>query len=576
MMHNATDQNGSNVEAVEPDAADLRRRKGMRWLKVGAASVVGGLALGLSGGLIAPALIPALGSVGLTGVSGSLVAMGSGGAVAVGGVFGAAGASVGAAAMSGRTAHVTEFKWEKCVGREGINYQEIKIRRGPKKQELRVQVGGEGGGVLVWELLLAQEHVMIVPGGITLEVVYRDNKSVETSILPEEKIDAGGVDRRGEGRKRRKTGAITVVGDGEYLLRFSLLKGSLPVVVRYRVEMVPLGKDAPAWVMEENEEEGLEQLMGDVRSLSMAILVPGLLSNAQRGSYPGMCADQFGAAAMEYAKYDIQTFALRWESELLIELSDALKHLIGKMAVGAAAQRGAMMVAPALIGAVALPVSILGAIRTIIGNVWARAVSRAVECGYLLAAELAGRSFGNRPVVLAGYSLGGMVIFSCLQELARRELSGIVHDVCVMGAPCSVDAEKWASIRRIVSGRLVNVYYPKDWYLEIYSKGWNLGGVAGTRPVRETFGVENICLGEDDLSSHMDYAKLCNDILFEVGFTNAEYRRGSLHSKRERSSGMRSKAYEGADPPPFPSIPNDLDEDDKSHDEAVLFEAFRV
>lgn len=53
----------------------------------------------------------------------------------------------------------------------------------------------------------------------------------------------------------------------------------------------------------------------------------------------------------------------------------------------------------------------------------------------MLAAELASRSFGNRPVVLAGYSAGAVVVFSCLRELARRKLVGIVKYACLIGEP---------------------------------------------------------------------------------------------------------------------------------------------
>lgn len=573
LMANAVGEDGTNVEAVAEDPAQARKRKNAKWFKIGTASVVGGLALGMTGGLIAPALLPALGTVGLASVSAPLAALGGGGAVAVGGIFGAAGAGVGAAAMSSRTGDVQEFRFEKCVKRGVDRYDDIRVASGRRDYDVNIGVGKEEsegvlGGLLVWELLISQDHAMIVPGGMAFKVLHRGHGQRETSLLPEETMDAGGLDKLGDPRKRRITGAITVHGQGEYILRFRLLPGSLPVNVSYRVALVPPGKDPPVWIMEENEYEPLELVTGDVRSLSMVILVPGLLNTDAKGAYPGMCADQFSETADSYAAYDIQAFALRWESALMIELSVALRRLLGKMALSAAAQNGAMMIAPALVGAVALPVSILGAIRTLIGNIWAKTISRASECGYMLAAELASRSFGNRPVVLVGYSAGALVIFSCLQELARRNLAGIVHDVCLMGAPCTADSKKWQEVRQVVSGRLVNVFNPKDWYLELYHRGTNLGSVAGTRPIQDVNGrmnIENVCLTPEQIGSHMDYAKRCNEILADIGFCNPDLVRPwrELENVSEGSGEDSSKVQMvHVDPPPFPDFPEDLGADE--------------
>lgn len=583
MMANAVAENGKNVEAVDEDPTESRRRKSTRWLKIGTASVVGGLALGLSGGLIAPALLPALGTVGLASVSAPLAALGGGGAVAVGGIFGAAGAGVGAAAMSSRTGDVNEFLFEKCVKREVDRYDEVKVSNGKRVCEVKVGVGEEHGlamlgGLLVWELLISQEHAMIVPGGLMFVVLFQGEDGKENWLLPEEKMDAGGLDKSGSARKRRTTGAITIHGQGEYVLRFRLLPGSLPVNIAYRVALVPPGKDPPTWIMEENEYQPSELVTGDVRSLSMVILVPGLLSTTTKGPYPGMCADQFSDSADEYAKYEVQAFALRWESALLVELSDALRKLLGKMALSAAAQNGAMLIAPALVGAVALPVSIIGAIRTIIGNIWAKTIARASECGYMLAAELASRSFGNRPVTLVGYSAGALVVFSCLQELARRKLVGIVHDVCLMGAPCTADGKRWRELRTVVAGRLVNIYNPKDWYLELYHRGTNLGAVAGTRSIQDATGeanIENICLSSEQVGTHMDYAKQCNAILYDIGFTDAEQRRPWPESTDYHSDEKDSTNKHVQSPPPFPDFPEDLDETlgTADDDEVIVFKA---
>lgn len=548
LAENARGVDGTNIEAVAEDDKFARRRRGIKWLKVGAAGVVGGLALGLSGGLIAPALIPALSGVGLASVSAPLTALGSSGVVAVGGLFGAAGASVGAAAMASRTGMVQEFQFEPCStaisAMRHTVYKSVRITPRDRVHDVVLPLleadARTSGGLLVWEILTSQDRIMVVPGLILFKVGHRPSdgsdpsKQAEISwLLPEEHMEVGGVDSDhvSQGKRRRTTGAITVQGGGEYILRFQLMPGSLAANVAYRVAIVPPGHDPPLWILGENEQQSQELVASDVRSLSMVVFVPGLAATTEQGPYPGMFADQFVTVANELSKCDVQCFALRWETELLVELSDALKKLLGKMAVSMAAQRGALMVVPALVGvagAVALPVSIIGALRTLIGNIWARTLSRAEECGYMLAAELASRSFGNRPVVLAGYSAGALVIFSCLRELARRKLAGIVQDVCLVGAPCTADLTPWREIRSVVAGRLVNVFNKNDWYLELYHRGTNLRSVAGTRSIDDDLGVarvENVSVGRDLIASHADYAKRCGDLLKMIGFGDVEKRR---------------------------------------------------
>ena len=572
---------GENVESVAEDEEHMRRRKNMKWLKVGAASVVGGLALGLSGGLMAPAILPALGTVGLTSVSGSLAAMGGGGAVALGSIFGAAGAGVGAAAMASRTGAIEEFEFERCTvlaQQNSVAYETMRLTPSKPIHEIFMPLSvnsdsNAAGGLLVWEILTSQDFVMIVPGRVAFGVQYQAFSKNEVKgdvewLLPEEEMDVGGFDTSGLGKRRRKTGAITVQGSSLYILRFRLIPGSLDVNISYRVALVPPGKDPPLWVMGENEKQTIDQEIGEARSLAMAILVPGLLDTDSLDAYPGVCADQFISTAAMFMKFDMQCFALRWETKLLLELSTALKRLIRRMAFSMAAQNGAMMVVPVVVGAMALPVSIIGALQTLIGNTWARTISRASECGYMLAAELASRSFGNRPIVLAGYSAGAMVVFSCLQELARRNLVGIVHDAILVGAPCTADVKTWREVRTVVAGRLVNAYNPQDWYLELYHRGTNLGAVAGTRSIQDPTGlanVENICLSNEHVGNHMDYAKRCSQILVDLAIVDPERRRP--WSRTPHSRPATDKSHFDEDIVCDPTKEGVVDDDD-----VILFE----
>lgn len=585
---------GNDGRADGGDAEEERRRRMMRWLKIGGAGVIGGIALGISGGLMAPALLPALGSVGLAGVSAPLVAMGGTSAVAVGGIFGVAGASVGATAMRNRTGDVEEFTFESCtVLDDGKNrasvYEHGRVTPARKCLEVVVPISSDEpivGGLLAWEFVTSQTRPMVVPAGLGFGVVHQrfsDADGVPQKrewILPEKVMDAGGLEPNGSSKHRRSTGAITVMGSGLYTLLFRLLPGSLSTSIKYRVALVPPGKDPPLWLMHENEVEGKAGSgSGDEarhRSMSMTLFVPGLV-NTEEGvpPYPGVCADQFSSAVAELGKYDIQAYALRWDVRLLSELSINLKKLVASLAMKLGMQQGAMLVAPMLVGAFALPVTIAGALRTIISNTWATTLSHAQSCGYMLAVELASRGLGKRPVVLCGYSAGALVIFAALEELARRKCVGIVHDVYLLAAPCSTDPGKWRSIRQVVSGRLVNAYTCTDWYLEAFHRGAGFGSAAGTGPIRDIdAGVENVDLSDFEIQSHMDFATRSSEILLALGLIDGDKRRPWSTEQVSRSKESAGGVVDDSPPPgcfsrslKHPDDVNDGAEDDEGDED---------
>jgi hypothetical protein len=123
----------------------------------------------------------------------------------------------------------------------------------------------------------------------------------------------------------------------------------------------------------------------------------------------------------------------------------------------------------------------------------------AVKAGAVLGQLLAQRVFGTRPITLTGYSLGALVVFEALKYLAvlpPSQSAHLVQDVYLFGLPAPTDAVTWASVRRVVAGRLINSYCEQDYVLAILSRAssgsWE---VAGLGPVAVK-GVENVdCKG---------------------------------------------------------------------------------
>ncbi|KAJ7581215.1 DUF726-domain-containing protein [Mycena floridula] len=199
------------------------------------------------------------------------------------------------------------------------------------------------------------------------------------------------------------------------------------------------------------------------------------------------------------------TFALRWEVEALEQLSDALFTLVKSHAMKYVKIEILKRTVFASLMAAMSPIALLK-IGQVIDNPWMNAKALAVKAGLVLGDLLSKRVFGNRPVTLSGYSLGGLVIHEALKHLATlppSETGDLVQDVFLFGTPTSTDISAWTSIRRVVAGRLVNGYSKDDYVLAVLCRvsdvSWK---VAGLHPV-DVMGVENILC--DHVDGHLKW-----------------------------------------------------------------------
>lgn len=520
-------------EVRRKEGAVDEERKRRRWMMIGGAGIVGGVALGLSGGLLAPAIVPALSSVGVAGIS-TLSATGS--AAVVGTVFGAAGAGISGKAMANRTGDVNEFDFERCSA-FGVDlspdFGDVKLTKSEKVHEIALSiVEGDEGGIIAWEYYLETSGKSSTEIAIGLYLTEKGEDSSKRTLVSKIKEKDWIIDEEHinvTDKAMRKTGATTVMEPGYYVLRWRLVSKK-EVNLKYRVAHVPPGRDVPVWLMEDNEEAGAPEVRKP-RSLSVTLFIPGLLPTGVRPEAPGAFADQFENSAKALNRYGGgESFALRWESQKLSDLTIAMVTMIRDMAVSAAGQAGLKLVLGklalgTLIGAMALPVGIAGTLKTLIENQWSVVMSRAREAGRILAQDvLESYQVGRRPVSLAGYSAGALVIFSCLEELASRERTGIVHEAFLLGAPVPTDLKRWRSIRKVVSGRLVNCYM-NDWYLELFHRAGGGDGFlpAGIRPVGDgEVDVENIDVRELGVQSHEEYIVKADEVLVKLGVGNGD------------------------------------------------------
>lgn len=138
----------------------------------------------------------------------------------------------------------------------------------------------------------------------------------------------------------------------------------------------------------------------------------------------------------------------------------------------------------------------------------------AVKAGAVLGDLLSSHLFGNRPVTLTGYSLGSLVIFEALKYLASlppSKTSHLIQDVFIFGTPVPTDVSVWSSIRRLVSGRLVNGYASNDYVLAVLSRASDASwSVAGLNPV-DVMGVDNVLC--EDVDGHTKWRGMIGQCL---------------------------------------------------------------
>ncbi|EME49931.1 hypothetical protein DOTSEDRAFT_68674 [Dothistroma septosporum NZE10] len=248
----------------------------------------------------------------------------------------------------------------------------------------------------------------------------------------------------------------------------------------------------------------------EYRRLRVAIGISGWLTNQDEVLEPWKV---LGA--------QLESFALRFEMESLLALGNAMTTMITSAAWSYAKVE---IIKRTLFGALTAglwPLALLKVGR-VIDNPFSVANYRAVKAGEVLADALINKAQGERPVTLVGYSLGGKVIYSCLQKLADRKAFGLIESAVMIGTPAPSNSADWRMIRSVVAGRVVNVYSTNDYILGFLYRSQSVAlGIAGLQAVENVKGVENVDVSEF-VSGHTAYRFLTGRILRLIGFEDLD------------------------------------------------------
>lgn len=236
--------------------------------------------------------------------------------------------------------------------------------------------------------------------------------------------------------------------------------------------------------------------------LAVGIVVSGFLNDPEDFTKPWKGKDT-----------DLEMYALRWETKNLMAVSTAIQDWLTSSISKELMKQGAMLtVLSTLLSALAWPTALL-TLTDFIDSNWTIAVDRSDKAGKLLADVLLSGLQGNRPVTLMGFSLGARVIFKCLEELAKKGDNGrIVERVVLLGAPLSIETQRWQTVRKVVAGRFINAYSTNDWLLAVvYRASLMSQGLAGIQTVNVP-GIENVDV-TDIISGHSSYLLNVGEIL---------------------------------------------------------------
>ncbi|MCO5614378.1 hypothetical protein L7F22_068657 [Adiantum nelumboides] len=252
------------------------------------------------------------------------------------------------------------------------------------------------------------------------------------------------------------------------------------------------------------EEFGFEGLGENHQQgrLAVGIAVSGFLNDPDDFTKPWRGKDN-----------DLEMYALKWETKTLMAISTAIQDWLTSSISKELMKQGAMLtVLSTLLSALAWPSALLS-LTDFIDSKWSVAVDRSDKAGKLLADVLLRGLQGDRPVTLMGFSLGARVIFKCLEKLAEKGENGrIVERVVLLGAPLSIETQRWQTARKVVAGRFINAYSTNDWVLAVvYRASLMSQGLAGIQPV-DVPGIENIDV-TDVVNGHSSYLSNVGDIL---------------------------------------------------------------
>jgi hypothetical protein len=470
----ATTSAGADAAVENAKEQKSSKSKYAKWAKIGAVGLLGGALLAVTGGLAAPAIGVAIGTVGLT--SAATFLSGSLGLMTVTAVFGLSGAGLTGYRMNRRIGDVEEFEFESL--QNDSDDDDDGDEDGDKNDG--DNDGGDDGGDNSNVKDAGSDDKARSGGGLRRFLPWRSSKSKQESS--DDNDERRGKGCGGGGGDDGKLAVVVCVHgwlskideDESASLRWQRAK--VRRAVRLREDFNTAESDANTEVSSASSSSSSSsskakeivttgaKVVTKTAKLTVEAVTPDALMKPESVDY----SSAFSYVADDAAA-SLDVFNLKWETHCLLPFGQGIEQLLQTQLVGAVTGEALKRtVLAGLLAAVAWPASLLSA-TAVIDNTYSVVMHRARHAGLLLgefyfvsfrsdsllvsfilccsllhalmqtliitfnatahslfiADVLAARVHGRRPVTLIGYSMGARVIFYALEELARRRaLSG--------------------------------------------------------------------------------------------------------------------------------------------------------
>ncbi|GAA5944040.1 uncharacterized protein JCM15063_004295 [Sporobolomyces koalae] len=244
--------------------------------------------------------------------------------------------------------------------------------------------------------------------------------------------------------------------------------------------------------------------------------IPSLTATIVASGFLLDLAESSEAWVSTYSTEHGDTYALKADPITFLEGGKALDNFVKNKLISMGGVELIKRTALAAVYAgVALPLAIFNSTSLALDSEFSRCKDKAKKAGILLAEILEKEVHGKRPAVLVGYGPGASLIFSCLQELHRRELGHLVYSATLISLPEAPSAVAWANARSVIAHELVNVYSKNDWVLAVAARLFTLSSkIAGLGPINID-GLTNVDVS-DLVQGHLEIRRKLPQILARV------------------------------------------------------------
>ncbi|GMK54473.1 hypothetical protein CspeluHIS016_0110590 [Cutaneotrichosporon spelunceum] len=233
-------------------------------------------------------------------------------------------------------------------------------------------------------------------------------------------------------------------------------------------------------------------------------------------------ATEGGEGATTGLKDGRDVYVLRYETEIMLSTGRDLESwVMTKVKTMAATEVVKRTVLSAYYAAIALPLSVYKFSTLALDNSFTSCQNKSIKAGRLLGEVLMQRVQGERPVTLIGTSVGALTTLHALLYLSEQGQQHLVDSVFFVSLPSAPTAAEWAVVRKVTARRVVNAWCGRDFVLasvvrlhEVLSRGvtGNNGVcVAGLGPVQQP-GVEDMDLS-DVLDGHSEINTRMGEVL---------------------------------------------------------------